>query len=140
MAEEKQTRIGLIGCGFYAQNHLHAWSDLRAEGADLVAVCDLDQTKAEAAAKKAEADKKLEEAYQAVVAKLPPAQQEWERAQARWRQLPVTAIRAANHGAQRFLHDFVVGDQAVRCIGHDGSQVALSFARVKRVGTDSPPP
>lgn len=52
MAEEKRTRIGLIGCGFYAQNHLHAWSDLRAEGADLVAVCDLDQTKAEAAAKK----------------------------------------------------------------------------------------
>lgn len=34
---------------------------------------------AEAAAKKAEADKKLEEAYQAVVAKLPPAQQEWEQ-------------------------------------------------------------
>jgi hypothetical protein len=34
---------------------------------------------AEAAAKKAEADRKLEEAYQSVVAKLSPAQQEWEK-------------------------------------------------------------
>ena len=51
MAEAKRTRIGLIGCGFYAQNHLHAWSDLKAEGANLVAVCDLDATKAETAAK-----------------------------------------------------------------------------------------
>lgn len=33
---------------------------------------------AEAAAKKAEADRKLEEAYQSVVTKLSPAQQEWE--------------------------------------------------------------
>ena len=23
-------RIGVIGCGFYAQNHLHAWKDLAA--------------------------------------------------------------------------------------------------------------
>ena len=51
MPESKRTRIGLIGCGFYAQNHLHAWSDLKTEGADLVAVCDLDGAKAEAAAK-----------------------------------------------------------------------------------------
>ena len=21
-------RIGVVGCGFYAQNHLHAWKDL----------------------------------------------------------------------------------------------------------------
>jgi predicted dehydrogenase len=41
---------GLIGCGFFAQNHLHAWRDLRAEGAELVAVCDLDPAKAAAAA------------------------------------------------------------------------------------------
>jgi lysophospholipase L1-like esterase len=34
---------------------------------------------AEAAAKKAEADRKLEEAYQNIVAKLSPAQQEWEK-------------------------------------------------------------
>ena len=45
------TRVGLIGCGFFAQNHLHAWRDLAGEGAALVAVCDADRTKAEAAAK-----------------------------------------------------------------------------------------
>ena len=42
-------RIGLIGCGFYAQNHLHAWRDLAGLGADLVALCDQDETKARAA-------------------------------------------------------------------------------------------
>jgi predicted dehydrogenase len=41
--------IGLIGCGFFAQNHLHAWQDLAPEGADLVAVCDIDPAKAQAA-------------------------------------------------------------------------------------------
>ena len=46
------TRIGLIGCGFYAQNHLNAWADLKEMGADLVAVCDMDSEKAEAAGKK----------------------------------------------------------------------------------------
>jgi predicted dehydrogenase len=40
------TRIGLVGCGFYAENHLNAWRDLRAEGADLAAVCDRDPEKA----------------------------------------------------------------------------------------------
>ena len=40
------TRIAIVGCGFYAQNHLHAWSDLKPEGADLVAVCDLDPDRA----------------------------------------------------------------------------------------------
>jgi predicted dehydrogenase len=41
-------QVGLIGCGFFAQNHLAAWAslpDLR-----LVAVCDLDPAKAHAAA------------------------------------------------------------------------------------------
>jgi predicted dehydrogenase len=47
--------IGLIGCGFFAQNHLHAWTDLRHEGADLVAVCDIDPVKARAAGEKFEA-------------------------------------------------------------------------------------
>lgn len=42
-------RVGLIGCGFYAQNHLHAWRDLHAAGADLVGVCDIDGAKAQAA-------------------------------------------------------------------------------------------
>ena len=47
-----KTRVGLIGCGFYAQNHLHAWKDLASEGADLVAVCDRDERKARAAGEK----------------------------------------------------------------------------------------
>jgi len=44
------TNIALIGCGFFAANHLHAWRDLASEGANLVAVCDIDPAKAEAAA------------------------------------------------------------------------------------------
>jgi predicted dehydrogenase len=43
-------RGALIGCGFFAQNHLNAWRDMRAEGVDLVAVCDIDRAKADAAA------------------------------------------------------------------------------------------
>ena len=41
-------RAGVIGCGFFAQNHLHAWRDI--EDVELVAVCDLDREKAAAAA------------------------------------------------------------------------------------------
>jgi predicted dehydrogenase len=41
-------RGAVIGCGFFAQNHLKAWGDV--QGADLVAVCDLDPAKARAAA------------------------------------------------------------------------------------------
>jgi predicted dehydrogenase len=52
MSDKKRIKIGLIGCGFYAQNHLHAWTDLAAEGADLVAVCDTDPEKAKAAAER----------------------------------------------------------------------------------------
>ncbi|MCE7027166.1 Gfo/Idh/MocA family protein [Jiella avicenniae] len=33
----------LIGCGFFAQNQLHAWSGI--EGADIVALCDQDGTR-----------------------------------------------------------------------------------------------
>lgn len=44
---EVLTRIAVIGCGFYAQNQLASWRDL---GADLVAVCDMDTEKAQAAA------------------------------------------------------------------------------------------
>ena len=40
----------LIGCGFFAQNHLNAWRDLRAEGVELIAVCDIDPEKAKTAA------------------------------------------------------------------------------------------
>lgn len=42
-------RGALIGCGFFAQNHLNAWRDLAAD-VELVAVCDMDRAKAEAAA------------------------------------------------------------------------------------------
>jgi predicted dehydrogenase len=49
MGERKSVAIGVVGCGFYAQNHLHAWSDLRPEGALLAAVCDRDPAKAAAA-------------------------------------------------------------------------------------------
>lgn len=41
---------GLIGCGFFARNHLHAWRDLAHEGVELVAVCDLDEARAAKAA------------------------------------------------------------------------------------------
>ena len=46
----ERTRLAVIGCGFFARNHLHSWKDLQAQGADLVAVCDIDPAKAKAAA------------------------------------------------------------------------------------------
>lgn len=36
----------VIGCGFFARNHLHAWREV--EGATIAAVCDLDLERAEA--------------------------------------------------------------------------------------------
>ena len=42
--------IGVIGCGFFSRNHLNSWKDLAPEGADLVAVCDVDAAKAKSAA------------------------------------------------------------------------------------------
>lgn len=45
-----RTRVAVIGCGFFAQNHLHSWRDLRSEGVEIVAVCDIDPAKAKAAA------------------------------------------------------------------------------------------
>lgn len=39
-------RGALIGCGFFARNHLHGWQDV--PGVEIVAVCDLDRDKAEA--------------------------------------------------------------------------------------------
>src|SRR5690606_28992196 len=36
----------LIGCGFFAVNHLHAWRDLETEGsARLVAICDRNEAR-----------------------------------------------------------------------------------------------
>lgn len=37
-------RGALIGCGFFARNHMNAWGDV--EGAEIVAVCDIDPGKA----------------------------------------------------------------------------------------------
>src|SRR4051812_42460853 len=39
-----ELRGGLIGCGFFARNHLHAWRDVR--GAEIAAVCDADRDRA----------------------------------------------------------------------------------------------
>jgi D-apiose dehydrogenase len=46
--DSKRLRGTLIGCGFFAENHLHAWRDI--EGVDIVAVCDLDGARAAAVA------------------------------------------------------------------------------------------
>ena len=47
---KERVRVGVIGCGFFARNHLHSWKDLASAGADLVAVCDTDPAKAKKAA------------------------------------------------------------------------------------------
>lgn len=44
-------RAALVGCGFFAENHLNAWKDLR-ERCELVAVCDLDPAKAASAGRR----------------------------------------------------------------------------------------
>lgn len=36
-------RGGVIGCGFFAVNHMHGWNEF--EGADIVAICDRDPTR-----------------------------------------------------------------------------------------------
>ncbi len=43
-------RGGLIGCGFFAQNHLHAWQEV--DGAEIVALCDRDPGRLAAAGDK----------------------------------------------------------------------------------------
>ncbi len=48
-ASRSPLRGGLIGCGFFAQNHLHAWHDI--PEVRLVAVCDRDEGRARAAAR-----------------------------------------------------------------------------------------
>jgi len=44
MTLQSELRGALIGCGFFAQNHLHAWREI--DGVRLVAVCDQDLQKA----------------------------------------------------------------------------------------------
>lgn len=48
MTDGKVLRVGAIGCGFFAENHLAAWANM--EGVKLAAVCDLDPEKARGAA------------------------------------------------------------------------------------------
>ena len=43
-------RVGVIGCGFFAENHLAAWSSM--DDVVLAAVCDLDLGKARSAAER----------------------------------------------------------------------------------------
>ena len=43
-------RVGVIGCGFFAQNHLAAWASM--DDVVLAAVCDLDFEKARSAAER----------------------------------------------------------------------------------------
>lgn len=52
MQKREQVTVGVVGCGFYAQNHLNAWSDLRPDGAVLAGVCDVDPERAKAAGSK----------------------------------------------------------------------------------------
>lgn len=46
MTSVPELRGGLVGCGYFARNHLHAWQEI--EGAAIVAVCDRDVRRAEA--------------------------------------------------------------------------------------------
>jgi predicted dehydrogenase len=48
LTDGKVLRVGAIGCGFFAENHLAAWANM--EGVALAAVCDLDADKARGAA------------------------------------------------------------------------------------------
>jgi predicted dehydrogenase len=48
----ERTSLAVIGCGFFAQNHLNSWKDLFTKGVDIVAVCDIDPAKAQAAAQR----------------------------------------------------------------------------------------
>jgi len=43
-------RVGVIGCGFFAENHLAAWQHM--PDVTLIAVCDLDSAKAQSAAER----------------------------------------------------------------------------------------
>ncbi|WP_425373807.1 Gfo/Idh/MocA family protein [Phyllobacterium salinisoli] len=47
---DKKLKGGLIGCGFFAHNHLHAWAEI--EGAEIAALCDRDEKRLEEASQK----------------------------------------------------------------------------------------
>ncbi len=48
----ERTKVGVVGCGFFSQNHLNSWQQLAGQGVDLAAVCDLDGAKAKATAER----------------------------------------------------------------------------------------
>lgn len=50
MGSSTSVRVGVIGCGFFARNHLNAWQDLKSRGIELTAVCDLDRDRVDAIA------------------------------------------------------------------------------------------
>ena len=54
MAQSPALRVGLIGCGFFATNHIHAWLGL--EGANIAAICDTDPQRLAVAASMVGAD------------------------------------------------------------------------------------
>lgn len=56
-------RLGVIGCGFYAQNHLNGWRELDAD-VELAAVCDVDLNKAQAAVAEFEVPRSYTDARQ----------------------------------------------------------------------------
>ncbi len=57
---EPPKRGALIGCGFFAENHMHAWAGL--SGARIVALCDRDRAKAEAMAARFDVEAVFEDA------------------------------------------------------------------------------
>ena len=44
MANAKPVRVGIIGCGFFAPNHVHSWAQM--PGVEIAALCDLNEEKA----------------------------------------------------------------------------------------------
>ncbi|SDR60871.1 Gfo/Idh/MocA family protein [Paraburkholderia tuberum] len=46
IAQEKVFRGGLIGCGFFSRNHLHAWHEI--DGVQIVALCDANRERLDA--------------------------------------------------------------------------------------------
>ncbi len=50
MIADRTIRASMVGCGFFAANHLQAWAEI--EGVEIVAVCDRDRNKANSWAKR----------------------------------------------------------------------------------------
>ncbi len=113
MPKGQSARVAVVGCGFYAQNHLHAWSALRDHGAELAAVCDLNHDRAKAAG---------EECNELAVQRRPRLRHAWGHSiKLRLRQ-PVKERRCLRFPRYQSLHR----GSPVRCIGGTVSSVAMS--------------